>query len=188
MRAFGGGAAPPGPGTCRKGRGQAIAKYEEKRADEGFVGGGGTEDLFAERLDRAASLLVEYGLTDRLTLQFKGEWQQGEDAYVDYEGLGPVEIGARWQAYRDDFSAVALYAGYAQAGTGRNAGYAPPSAGDSNWELRVLAGRSFDGSGKKWAPQRSFVEAQAARRWLQGLPDEVRIDVTAGAMSARTGC
>lgn len=164
-----------------KGQGQAIAKYEEMRADEGFVDGGGTADLFAERVDRAGSLLVEYGLTDRLTLQFKGEWQQGEDAYVDYDGRGPVEIGARWQAFRDDVSAVAVYVGYARAGSGRNAGYAPPGAGDSDWELRVLAGRSFDGSGKKWAPHRSFVEAQAARRWRQGLPDELRIDVTAGA-------
>ena len=172
--------ASAGAWNLPKGQGQAIAKYEEMRADKGFVDGGGTADLFAERVDRAASLLVEYGLTDRLTLQFKGEWQQGEDAYVDYEGRGPVEIGARWQAYRDDDDVVAVYAGYAQAGAGRNAGYDLPGTGDSDWEVRLLAGRSFDGSGAKWKLQHSFVEAQVARRWREGLPDEVRVDLTAG--------
>ncbi len=40
---------------------------------------------------------------------------------------------------------------------------------------------AFDGSGVTWVPQRSFVEVQMARRWRQGLPAEVRLDVTAGA-------
>ncbi|WEK58776.1 MAG: hypothetical protein P0Y52_04380 [Candidatus Brevundimonas phytovorans] len=191
MRAVGGlliiaglaGAGTPaaaGAWNLPKGQGQAIMKYEDMRADESFVAGGRV-DLPADRVDRAASLLVEYGLSDRLTVQVKGEWQSGRDDYADYEGRGPVEIGARWQAWRDEASVVAVYAGYAQAGEGRNAGYASPGVGDSDWEMRLLAGRSIDGSGVKWAPQRSFVEAQVARRWRQGLPDEVRIDVTAGA-------
>lgn len=99
-------------------------KYEDMRADKGFVPGG-TADLPAERVDRSASVFVEYGLTDQVTLQLKGEWQEGRDAFVDYEGRGPVEIGARWQAYRDDQTAAAVYVGYAQGGAGRNAGYAP---------------------------------------------------------------
>ncbi|MGH7019449.1 MAG: hypothetical protein ACREEY_06205 [Brevundimonas sp.] len=172
--------AVAGAWNLPKGQGQAIVKYEDMRADQSFVAGGKI-DLPAERVDRAASLLVEYGMTDRLTLQFKGEWQSGRDDYADYEGRGPVELGVRWQAYRGDHGVVATYAGYAQGGAGRNAGYAPPGAGDSDWEARLLAGRSFDGSGLTWAPQRSFVEAQVARRWRQGLPDEVRLDVTAGA-------
>ena len=192
MRAVGGliiigvlaGASSPtlaGSWNLPKGQGQAIVKYEDIRADERFASDGGTESLPTERVDWAASLLVEYGLTDRLTLQFKGEWQQGRDDYVEYEGQGPIEIGARWQAYRDDANVVAVYAGYARNGEGRNAGYAPPGVGDSDWEVRLLAGRSIDGSGSKWMPQRSFVEAQVARRWRQGLPDEVRVDLTAGA-------
>jgi hypothetical protein len=163
-----------------KGQGQAIVKYEEMRAERSFVPGG-TARLPVEREDRSASLLVEYGLTERLTLQVKGEWQQGQDAFVQYDGRGPVEIGARWQTYRDDDHVVAVYAGYAQGGAGRNAGYAAPGAGDSDWELRGLVGRSWDSGGRRWAPRRGFAEAQMARRWRQGLPDEVRVDLTAGA-------
>lgn len=164
-----------------KGQGQAIVKYEDMRADEAFGPVGGRLDLPVERVDRSASALIEYGLTDRWTLQVKGEWQEGRDGFVDYEGRGPLEIGARWQAHRDDDSVLAVYAGYAQGGAGRNAGYAPPGAGDSDWEMRLLAGQSFNGSGVRWTPQRSFVEAQLARRWRQGLPDGVRVDLTAGA-------
>lgn len=172
--------AVAGAWNLPKGQGQAIVKYEDMRADEGF-GEGERVDLPVERRDQSASLFAEYGLTDRLTLQLKGEWQKGRDAFVDFEGRGPVEIGARWQAYRDDQTAAALYVGYAQGGTGRNAGYAPPGAGDSDWEVRAMVARSLDGGGRAWAPQRSFVEAQVARRWRQGLPDEVRVDLTAGA-------
>lgn len=172
--------AVAGAWNLPKGQGQAIVKYEDMRADKGFVPGG-TADLPAERVDRSASVLVEYGLTDQVTLQLKGEWQAGRDAFVDYEGRGPIEIGARWQAYRNDRTAAALYVGYVQGGAGRNAGYAPPGAGDSDWEVRAMVARSLDGGGRSWAPQRSFVEAQVARRWRQGLPDEVRVDLTAGA-------
>jgi len=177
------GASPvlAGSWNLPKGQGQAIVKYEDMRADKSFAADGETEDLSRERVDRTASLFVEYGLTDKVTVQFKGEWQEGRDDFTDYDGRGPIEIGARWQAYRDDANVVAVYAGYALNGEGRNAGYAPPGVGDSDWEVRLMAGRSIDGSGSKWLPQRSFVEAQVARRWRQGLPDEVRVDVTAGA-------
>lgn len=42
-----------------------------------------------------------------------------------------------------------------------------------------MFGHSLEGGG--WTPQRTFIEAQVARRWRQGLPDEVRIDATIGA-------
>ncbi|MBU4136350.1 MAG: hypothetical protein KJ690_08040, partial [Alphaproteobacteria bacterium] len=114
------------------------------------------------------------------TVQFKGDWQSGEDAFVEYEGRGPLEIGVTWQAWRDDRTAVSLYAGYADGGEGRNAGYAAPGVGDSDWEVRTSVGRSFGGAGR-WGPSGSFVDIQAARRMREGLPDETRIDATAGA-------
>lgn len=43
-----------------------------------------------------------------MTVQFKGDWQSGEDAFIDYEGRGPLEIGVTWQAWRDDRAAVSL--------------------------------------------------------------------------------
>lgn len=175
------GAAHAGPWTQPRGHGQVILKYEDMHADRGFDPDGSLADLPAERRDTSLGVFAEYGLTDRLTLQLKGDWQSGEDAFVDYDGRGPLEIGVTWQAWRDDRTAASLYAGYADGGEGRNAGYAAPGQGDRDWELRGSIGRSFSGWSGRWAPTGSFVELQAARRMRQGLPDEIRIDATAGA-------
>ena len=175
------GASHAGPWAQPQGRGQVILKYEDMQADRGFDMDGSLADLPAARRDTALGLFAEYGLTDRLTLQFKGDWQSGEDAFVDYEGRGPVEIGATWQVWRNDDTAISLYGGYAAGGEGRNAGYAAPGQGDSDWEARASIGRSFGGWSGVWAPDGGFVELQAARRMRDGLPDETRIDATIGA-------
>lgn len=166
--------------TQRKGKGQVIVKAEAMRASEGYDASGEARPLPADREDRSVGVFAQYGVTDRLTVQFKGDWQSGEDAFVDYEGRGPLELGVIWQAYRDDRNALSLYAGYARAGDGRNAGYAAPGVGEQDWEVRVAAGRSLGGTGRGWGPDRSFVEVQAARRMRDGLPDETRADVTVG--------
>lgn len=164
-------AAQAGAWNLPKGQGEVIVKYEAIRAESYFAADGGRRDLPGGRRDVAVGVFAEYGLSDRLTLQARGEWQDGRDDYLDYQGLGPIELGVRWQAYRDERNVAAVYVGYAEGGEGRNAGYAPPGAGDSDWEVRLLGGRSFD---------RGFVDLQAARRWRDGLPDEIRADATAG--------
>ena len=176
--------AHAGAWTRPKGKAQVIVKFEAMRAQRGFDPDGVPIDLAAERRDASLGAFAEYGLTDRLTLQLKGDWQSGEDAYVDFEGRGPMEVGVTWQAWRDDATAVSLYAGYADGGEGRNAGYAAPGQGDQDWELRASLGRSFE-SGWGPIPDRSFFEVQAARRMRQGLPDEVRLDITAGTRLGR---
>ena len=153
---------------------QVILKFESMHADEGFNLVGAREPLIADQTDQVLSLFAEHGLTDRVTLQFKGDWQDGEDAFIDYQGRGPVELGVRVNVWRDDWTVLSVYAGHAWGGDARNAVYAPPGAGDSDWDLRVLAGRSFPWRG-------AFVEIQAARRLRDGLPDETRLDLTAGA-------
>jgi hypothetical protein len=160
-----------------RGQGQAIVKYERLKADSGFDPSGDETPLLAMRRDARLGLFAEYGATDRLTLQLKADWQEGEDAFVDYEGRGPIEIGATWQVFRDAHSAVSLYGGYSRAGEGRNADYAPPGVGEHDWEARLSAGRS---TGPRWGVDQTFVEVQAARRLRDGLPDETRIDATAG--------
>lgn len=161
-----------------QGEGQAIVKVERMRADQGYDPDGVLQPLFAPREDDTVSLFAEYGLTDSLTLQVKAEWQSGRDAFVDFEGAGPAEIGLRWQAWRSGGAAVSLYAGYAHAGAGRNAGYAAPGAGDGDWEVRAMAGHSGRFS---WLGDRqAFAEVQVARRFRSGLPDEDRADVTFG--------
>ena len=176
-------AAPASAGawTRKKGDGLVILKLEDMRADRGFDPSGTLAALPAERRDSAAGVFAEYGLTDTLTFQVKGEWQSGKDAFVDYEGRGPVEVGVTWQAWRDDRTAVSLYAGYADGGAGRNAGYAAPGVGDRDYEVRVSVGRSFGATDGRLATRGSFVELQTARRMRQGLADETRMDVTAGA-------
>ncbi len=175
--------ADAGAWTQPKGMAQVIAKAELMRATEGFNPDGALVRLPARREDRAVGVFAEYGLTDRLTLQIKGDWQSGEDAFVDYAGRGPLELGLTWQVWRDDRSAISVYAGYAQAGEGRNAGYAAPGVGEEDWELRVSAGRGFGAPAAvagRWGPSRTFVEVQIARRMRDGLPDEVRADLTVG--------
>ena len=168
-----------GPWTQPKGKGQVIVKLERMRADRGYDPEGDLVSLPAERLDTTVGMFAEYGLTDRVTLQLKGDWQQGEDAFVDYEGRGPVEIGVTWQAWRSDAFAVSLYGGYADGGEGRNAGYALPGQGERDWEVRASVGRTLaEGWGP--VPDNAFFEVQTARRMREGLPDETRVDITAG--------
>ncbi|HEY0053666.1 MAG TPA: hypothetical protein VGB49_09655, partial [Caulobacteraceae bacterium] len=165
--------APPAGETL------VIAKVETMAADEGFDPDGARASLLGERRDDFASLYVEHGLTDRLTVQFKTEAQRGRDPFVEFSGLGQTEIGLRWQAYRSERTAVSLYAAYAVAGEGRNAGYAAPGEGEGDWEARVLAGRS--GRLTRFGQALPvFVEVQAARRVRAGLPDETRLETTAG--------
>lgn len=175
------GPALAGPWTPAKGKGQIILKFEDIRANQGYGPDGVPADLPAERRDTVIALFAEYGLTDRLAVQVKGDWQSGEDAFVDYEGRGPVEIGLTWQVWHDDRAAVSLYGGYADGGEGRNAGYAAPGVGEQDWEVRASVGRSFGGLDSRWSPSGSFIDLQVARRMRDGLPDETRIDATAGA-------
>jgi hypothetical protein len=180
------GVAAAGAWTQPKGRGQLIVKYETMRADEGFDPDGRRVPLLAERTDVSTGVFVEYGLTDRLTLQVKGDWQEGEDQFVDYQGRGPLEVAVVWQAWRNDRGALSVQAGYSSPGEGRNAGYEAPGQGAGDWEVRVSGGWSFTrkASAKRrrslLIPDRSFVEVQLARRVRGGLADETRADITIG--------
>jgi hypothetical protein len=175
------GPARAGAWVQPKGDGQVIFKYERMRADRGYDPDGQDLPLPAPRHDVSAGVFAEYGLSDRLTFQFKGDWQDGRDAFVDYQGRGPVEVGLTWQAARTDTWAVSLYGGYARGGEGRNAGYARPGQGDHDWEVRASAGRSFGGGEGRFSASGRFVELQTARRFRSGLPDETRIDLTMGS-------
>ena len=157
-----------------KGEGQAILKYEGQQADEGFDPDG---DLVAidHRRDQTLSLYGEYGLTPRLTLQTKAALTRGHDRFVSYDGRGPLELGLRYAVLRTDRSVVSLYLGAAKDGVGRNAGYAAPGKGDTDLEVRLLAGTSAD-----WRGRPLFGEIQVARLRRSGLADETRVDATLG--------
>jgi len=169
-----------GPWVQEAGRSQVIIKHEDIEASESFDDWGDRVALPGRRIDRSLGVFAEYGLTDQVTLQIKGDWQDGEDPAFSYEGRGPVEVGATVQVWRNAQTAISVYGGYADGGEGRNAGYAAPGVGKSDWEVRTSLGHSFAGTGR-WSPDRSFVDIQVARRMRDGLPDETRADFTLGA-------
>lgn len=176
------GATQAGAWNKARGESQVIVKLEVMRASEGFDPDGVRLPLPAERRDDIASVLGEHGLSDRLTLIVRTDYQRGEDAFVRYEGLGTSEIGLQWQVWRDDRWALALSTSLGRAGEGRGAGYAPPGVGETEREVRLLAGRSFGhGSGRLdgWLDG-AFAEVQVARRWRSEQEDETRLDVTVG--------
>ena len=168
------GAWPTPPGET-----QAIFKYEGSVAHEGIDRSGLIAPIPTIR-DDSLSLFVEHGLTARLTLQGKFGLTEGSDQYIRYSGRGPAEIGLRYALYQGEIGVLSVYAGVVAAGVGRNAGYAPPHAGEGDVELRVLAGRNA----KLWGKP-LFGEVQVARLFRRGLPDETHLDVTLGWKPAR---
>lgn len=172
--------AEAGAWNKKKGQGQVILKWEAMRATEGFDTNGILQPLLAEREETTWSAVVEYGLTDTLTVQAKGDWQDGHDAGFDYQGRGPVEVGVAWQVWRDDNTAVSLYGGVAEAGDARNAGYALPGQGGRDYEIRASIGRSIQREEARFGPENMFAEVQLARRVREALPDETRLDLTVG--------
>lgn len=154
---------------------QVIVKYERAEADENFDADGDAIGRLLDRVEENATLYVERGLTDRLTLQAKAGFTKGDDGLSDYEGRGPIELGLRAGLWRSDAAVVSLYAGATFAGEGLNAQYAPPGAGDIDFEGRLLAGRSGTLGGVP-----VFGEIQAGGVVRQGLPDEARFDATFG--------
>jgi hypothetical protein len=171
-------AALAGAWPMKDGKGLAILKYEDQKADTGF-NPDGVEVTIDPRHDQTLSLHGEYGLTDRLTLQVKAAVTKGHDSFVDYEGRGPVELGLRYAVLTTDRSAVSLYLGAAKDGVGRNAGYAAPGQGDTDLEARLLAGTS-----RQWRTVSVFAELQVARLKRSGLADETRADFTLGVRPA----
>lgn len=177
--------ADAGGWTKKRGKGQLILKYEAMRATHGFDPDGNRVPLMVARRDRSLGLFAEYGLTDRLTLVLKTDWQSGSDAFVDYEGRGPLEVGLAWQLYRDDAQAVALQVSYADGGEGRNAGYGLPGEGTADWEVRLSGGRSVTPDQPVFGVTSLFVDVQGARRFRNGLEDETRVDLTLGGRIGR---
>ena len=171
--------AKAGPWPVAPGKTQVIGKYEPQSADQGFDPDGVLVDIDGRR-DESLLLLVEHGLSRSLTLQAKAGVTRGHDRWVSYSGRGPVELGLRWTARRDDRSALSLYLGAAEGGVGRNAGYAAPGQGSLDLEARALYGRAAT-----WRGRSVYIDIQVARLRREGLADETRVDTTLGFRPTR---
>jgi hypothetical protein len=166
--------AQAGAWPMRKGEGQVITRYERQTADLAFDDQGELRAI-EPRWDEAATAFVEYGLTNRLTLQAKAGYARGADAFTAYEGAAPLELGFRWTAIQGPRTVVSLYGGAISPGEGENAVYVSRKPSDGELEARLLVGRSG-----RWKRRNVFAEGQVARLWRFGAADEVRFDSTAG--------
>ncbi|WP_421738213.1 hypothetical protein [Caulobacter sp.] len=156
-----------------------IGKVEAQSADQRFGDDGATGEI-ERREEKTASIFVEHGVTDRLTLQAKAGLTRGRDGSSRYEGRGPVELGLRYAVLKRPRTVAAIYLGAAEAGDGRNAGYAAPGQGELDLEARLLLGRSAT---TRWGE--IFSDLQLARLRRSGLADETRMDATLGFRPAR---
>lgn len=157
-----------------KGEGQVIFRYERQTAEQAFDARGATAPI-EPRWDESATAFVEYGITDRLTLQGKAGVARGADAFAGYEGAAPAELGLRWTARRTSRGVASLYLGAITPGEGENAIYVSRVRSHGDLEARVLLGRSGRARGRP-----VFGEVQAARLWRIDASDETRLDVTVG--------
>jgi hypothetical protein len=166
--------AQAGAWPMKKGEGQVITRYERQTADEAFdVDGRGVP--IEPRWDESAITFLEYGLTNRVTLQGKLGYARGEDAFTGYEGATPAELGLRWAAWRRGRTVVSVYGGAISPGEGENAVYVSRKRSDGELEARVMVGRSG-----RWRGRAAFIDVQAARLWRFGAADEIRWDTTVG--------
>lgn len=170
------GAWPMAPGVT-----QAILKYEDGRASDGFDADG-SRVAIPHVADDDLSVFVERGLTSRLTLQGQVGATRGDDGYVENEGRGPISLCLRYtflvQAQgRQVFS---LYVGGTAPGVGRNADYAHPDQGRADGEVRLLYGRSALVFGRE-----GYVDVEAARLFRSDLADETHVDLTVGYEARR---
>jgi protein XagA len=173
---LGGGAARAGAWPMPAGVTQAILKYENGRASDGFDADGGRVDI-PHVADDDLSVFVERGLTDRLTLQGQLGATRGDDGFEENEGRGPISLGLRdtFLVTNGGRQVFSLYLGGTVPGVGRNAAYARPDQGRADGEVRLLYGRSALVFGRE-----TFVDVEAARLFRSELADETRIDLTLG--------
>jgi len=157
---------------------QVIFKFEDEQASSGFDPGGNRLPI-PHLSDENLSVFVEHGITDRLTFQGKAGLTEGEDAFIYYHGRGPIELGLRYAIVKQPKWVVSLYLGGVYDGVGRNAGYALPNQGNSDFEARLLIGRALTFKGHK-----AFIDVEAARLVRSGLADETHVDATFGVTVA----
>ncbi|HEX5775481.1 MAG TPA: hypothetical protein VFX95_02265 [Caulobacteraceae bacterium] len=157
------------------GKTQAILKYESETADEAFDRDGVVVPIETQD-EESLSLFVEHGLTQRITLQGKLGWTRGTGPFTEFDGRGPIDLGARYAVLKTSRTVASVYAGVTFPGEGRNAAYyIDPGAGEMDVEVRLLAGRSG-----KLLKRHLFGEVQLARIAREGLPDETRVETTVG--------
>ena len=163
--------------TLPKGEGQAILTGIGSDSPRGFDANGRRVEI-ADYAKAEAYLLVEYGLTDRLTLILDPSLRHVavDDGSRDTVGFGYTDLGARWRVAQGRDWVVSLQATGRVPGQERRDGLVQVDSTGAEYDVRGLVGRSF---ALLRAP--AFVDLQGGYRVREGgPPDEWRADLTAG--------
>ena len=166
------GAALGGAWTLPAGRGLAILSGSSTVASEGF-GAEGRDDLVTDLAKDELELLIEYGLRDEVTLLFRPKMTSlllGAPVHASRIGPGYTELGLRGRLWKSERSVVSAQLLGRIPGTRDATDPAAVGSTDPEFDLRLLAGRSFDLFARP-----GFLDAQ-----LGDPPDELRFDATLG--------
>lgn len=170
-------AASAGAWTLPQGTGQWLATITAASSTNYFEGHGLTS---TPRYDKdEAQLLIEYGLTDRLTAILDPGLQHIEIAAptsTQRTGLGYTEFGARYGFVQDPSWVLSGQATLRVPGTDDTSNPAAVGYTDVEADLRLLLGHSFT-----LADMPAFFDLEVAERVrTAGYPSEFRADATLG--------
>jgi hypothetical protein len=164
--------------TLPEGTGQWLATLDVSTATEFWEKNGALAPL--PRYDKAdADVLIEYGLTDRLTFLIDPGLQHIDIAppvNAQRTGLDYTEFGARYAFIQNPTWVLSGQATVRIPGTLDTSNPAAIGYTDVESDLRLLLGHSFDIVGFA-----SFFDIEAAERIrTAGYPSEFRVDATLG--------
>lgn len=163
-----------------KGHAQVISTTYFAKADRAFDEVGNADE-FANYSKLETRLYIEYGVSERWTLVAHPSFQdvslETTLGAQSYRGFGQTELGARYHIWGEEKWRLSAQGGVIFEGGGENTPEAALGEGTTDYEARLLLGRSLDNRFFK-----AFAEGQLAYRARgAGEPDEWRLDLTAGA-------
>ncbi len=154
---------------------QIIISYEPGNADKGFDANGDKSLSLDKWKTNEASLYVDHGVSERLTLTAKVNYRDYTTDSGRFSGLSSIEAGGRWTVKRTDDFVFALGASAEGLGKGRRTDFDLSTKGGTDYDLRAYAGKSFRFMGKP-----AFIDLQAARHLRQYEASQWRVDATLG--------
>jgi protein XagA len=167
--------------TQQKGHGQVIVTGVYSNSTRGYDGDGNVVDI-DDYEKTEAYLLVEYGLTDDLTVIANPSFRHvGIDGASDNTtGLGYTEVGARYRLFEGDGWVLSLQGTARIPGARRRDSLAQVGSTDAEYDLRALVGKGFRLGGMD-----AFVDVQGSYRLRDGdPPNEVHADATFGVRTS----
>jgi hypothetical protein len=170
-------AAWAGAWTLPQGTGQWLASLTAATSTTYFDGNGLASTPRYNKVE--AAILMEYGVTDRLTAIVDPGLQHidiGAPTSAERTGLGYTEFGARYGIVQDPTWVLSGQATLRVPGTTDTSNPAAVGYTDVEADLRALLGHNF-----KIGDMPAFFDVEVAERVrTAGLPSEFRADVTFG--------